>query len=105
MKYNIRYKNGSTLYQQVEDDLVLDHFETYPIDKNEEIYCEYLRGFERDGKIDFFSHPPIFVSSKRLNIVWDKYKSFTLYDGDIEPKNIMWKQNTRIKKIAIIITR
>ena len=99
------YKDGSTLYQQVEDGLVLDHFESYPIDKNEEIYCEYLRGFVRNGEIDMFPFGCITVSSKRLNIVWDKGKLLTLYDGDIEPKNVIWEQTTRIKNIEILITR
>ena len=106
MSQNFIYKNGSfILYQEVEDGLVLDHFERYPVDKNEEIYCEGLRGFVINGMMELFQHPPILVCSKRLNIVWDKGKSLTLYDGDIKQENVMYRQIIDTKKIEIIITR
>ncbi len=99
------YKDGSVLYQEMEDGLQLDHFETFPIDKNEEVRCEALRGFKINGELELFQHPPILVCSKRLNIVWVKDKLLTLYDGDIEPKNIMYRRNKKLKDIELIITR
>ena len=100
-----KYKDGSVLYQEMEDDLQLDHFETYPIDRDEEVCCEALRGFKINGEMKMFPHPPILVTSKRLNIIWDKDKSLTLYDGDVKPKNIMYKQTKKLEGIEIIITR
>ena len=105
MTINCIYKNGSILYQEIEDGLTLDHFEAYPIDKNEEIRCDGLRGFVKNGEMEFFQHPPIVVTSKRLNIVWDKGKSLKLYDGDIKQENMMVNQTKDLKDIKIVITR
>ena len=105
MSINVTFKNGSILYQEIEDGLVLDHFEEYPIDKNEEIYCEGLRGFVKNGEMEFFQHPPIAVTSKRLNIVWDKGKLLILYDGDIKLENMMYVVTIGITDIKLVITR